>query len=149
MAGPDQWGPHGWKFIHYVTMGYPDKPTKNDMIKYKKFLISIGDILPCVICSNHYKQNLNKYPINNNVLKNNKNLMAWGVNVHNSVNKENNKKMYSVKDGLANIIDNDDTCVVENFEEPNNHNSIIYITPVIIFGIILLYQLYKIYYIKK
>ena len=30
MSGPDVWGPHGWKFIHYVTLGYPDKPTKED-----------------------------------------------------------------------------------------------------------------------
>ena len=27
MSGPNVWGPHGWKFIHYITLGYPRKPT--------------------------------------------------------------------------------------------------------------------------
>ena len=24
--GPDVWGPHGWKFLHFVAVGYPDFP---------------------------------------------------------------------------------------------------------------------------
>ena len=31
--GPDIWGPHGWKFLHFVTLGYPEKPTENEKKK--------------------------------------------------------------------------------------------------------------------
>ena len=24
---PKIWGPHGWKFLHYVSLGYPEKPS--------------------------------------------------------------------------------------------------------------------------
>ena len=142
MAGPDQWGPHGWKFIHYVTMGYPNKPTKNDMIKYKNFLESIGDVLPCIICANHYKGHLIENPIDKNVLQNKKTLMAWAVKVHNIVNKNNGKKVYSLNDALRKIHRDNDTCI-ENFTETTSNNSFLYWAPIIIFGIILLFQIYK------
>ena len=32
---PQEWGPHGWKFIHYVSLGYPENPTEEDKHKYK------------------------------------------------------------------------------------------------------------------
>ncbi len=149
MSGPDQWGPHGWKFIHYVTMGYPDKPTKNDKIRYKNFLTAIGDVLPCIICANHYKEHLLQFPLDDKVLKNRTSLMSWGVRVHNAVNENNNKKIYSVKDGIKNIKSNDDTCdTMEHFEE-NSSNSLIYIFPIILFGLIICYQLYLMKLKKK
>jgi len=144
MAGPDQWGPHGWKFIHYVTMGYPDKPTKNDMIKYKNFLESIGDVLPCIICANHYKNHLIEHPIDKSVLQNKRTLMAWAVKVHNIVNENNGKKVYSLNEALRKIHKDNDTCKIENFAEVKSSNSILYWAPIIIFGIILLLQIYKI-----
>ena len=44
MSGPDKWGPHGWKFIHYVTLGYPHKPSKSDKLKY--VVLVTGDNKP-------------------------------------------------------------------------------------------------------
>ena len=34
MSGPNVWGPYGWKFIHYVTLGYPNNPSNEDKLKY-------------------------------------------------------------------------------------------------------------------
>ena len=34
---PNIWGPHGWKFLHYVSLGYPENPTPEDKINYKNF----------------------------------------------------------------------------------------------------------------
>ena len=34
---PNIWGPFGWKFMHYVSFGYPDKPTTQDKQNYKNF----------------------------------------------------------------------------------------------------------------
>ena len=36
---PDVWGPHGWKFIHYITLGYPEYPTQMQKDKYKAFFL--------------------------------------------------------------------------------------------------------------
>ena len=29
---PNYWGPHGWKFIHYVALGYPENPDLQDLV---------------------------------------------------------------------------------------------------------------------
>ena len=149
MSGPDQWGPHGWKFIHYVTMGYPDKPTREEKNRYKKFFLSLAGVIPCVLCRNNYIKHLEEYPLTDKVLKNQKNLMAWGVIMHNLVNRENNKKELSIKNGIKMIYNNDDTCVQESFgnikKKSSSFKKVVYISPVLLFGCILVYQLIKIY----
>ena len=42
---PDVWGPHGWKFIHYITLGYPENPTQMQKDKYKAFFLLLKDSL--------------------------------------------------------------------------------------------------------
>ena len=112
MPGPDIWGPHGWKFIHYITLGYPSKPTEEDKINYYNFFTDLGNVIPCPICADHYKQHLKITPLNDKALKNTESLMTWGIAMHNHVNARNGKKIYSLKDAVKAIIENDDTCVV-------------------------------------
>ena len=120
MPGPDIWGPHGWKFIHYITLGYPSKPTEEDKIKYYNFFTDLGNVIPCSICANHYKQHLKITPLNDQALKNTESLIAWAITMHNHVNARNGKKIYSLKDAVKAIIENDDGCVVlEDDREPN------------------------------
>ena len=52
------WGPHGWKFIHYVSLGYPENPTINDKNFYKNFYYSLQDVLPCEKCRINYKKGI-------------------------------------------------------------------------------------------
>jgi hypothetical protein len=147
MSGPDTWGPHGWKFIHYVTLGYADKPTKEDKIIYKKFLTSIQDILPCILCRDNYSKHLKMYPLTDFVLKSRLNLMTWGIKMHNLVNMENNKKEVPMKDGIAKIKNENDTCasIVTNYKKTSKLDRFINLSPMIVFGIILAYQLFKMY----
>lgn len=106
---PKDWGPHGWKFIHFITLGYPNKPTENDKNKYKKFLTSIKDILPCAICQDHYTTNLINFPLTDKVLSSRRNLIYWGIEVHNSVNKASGKKEFSFDEALELIRKDQDT----------------------------------------
>ena len=108
MSGPDVWGPHGWKFIHFVTLGYPNNPSKEQKKTYKIFFESLKTTIPCSICANHYTEHLKKFPLNDNVLSNKQELIEWGINVHNAVNKDHGKKMYGYYDGLKEIIKNSD-----------------------------------------
>ena len=86
MAGPNVWGPHGWKFIHYITLGYPDNPTDEDKKTYYNFFTILNKVVPCPICGNHYKQNLIKHPLDSDALSSKMKLIAWGIAMHNEVN---------------------------------------------------------------
>ena len=156
MPGPDIWGPHGWKFIHYITLGYPNNPTEQDKKKYYNFFMDLSNVIPCGICGNHFKQHLDITPLNDEALKDKESLMTWGIMMHNHVNAKNNKKIKSIKDAIDAIIKNDDKCIVFNdesinfknnklnVEKFNNNNSSLILSISIILNILLiLYLLYK------
>jgi hypothetical protein len=87
MVKSNIWGKHAWKFMHYVTMGYPENPTEEHKNNYKNFFISLKYVLPCSICAKHYEENLEKLPLTDQVLSNRNNLIKWGIDLHNMVNK--------------------------------------------------------------
>jgi hypothetical protein len=138
--GPDVWGPHGWKFIHFITMGYPETPTEEDKKTYKKFFEMLGSVIPCRICGDHYKSHIKKHPIDDEILKDRDSLMAWGVEIHNIVNKNNGKKIYSVEEGIADIVKNNKVCSVIVNNLPNE-------VPIYMNLMILLFVLLIMYYI--
>mgnify|MGYP003955750091 CR=1 FL=1 len=129
------WGPHAWIFLHSITMAYPENPTEQDKSNFRTFFSSIQDILPCSICKTHYKQHLTENPIQ---LSNRKELVNWLINIHNSVNKLNNKKQYSYNE------------VINYYDQLYNNSSLKYI---IIISVIVIstYLLIKKYikFIKK
>ena len=87
------WGTPGWTFIHIVALSYPDNPSIEDKYNYKNFFTNIQHILPCKICGNHYKKNLNKHELTDNILSSSDELFKWTVRMHNEVNILNNKKV--------------------------------------------------------
>jgi hypothetical protein len=96
---PNIWGSYGWKFIHYVALGYPINPTDNDKINYKNFFTNLQYILPCQKCASNFKKNITEYPIDNH-LENQDTLMKWTIDIHNMVNKELNKEIISYEEAL-------------------------------------------------
>ena len=84
---PAIWGPYGWKFMHYVSLGYPESPSENDKRNYKDFFTSLQDILPCEKCQVNYKQNIYDHPIDK-ALDSRDSLVKWVIDIHNRVNKE-------------------------------------------------------------
>ena len=89
--GPNVWGPHGWKFMHYVSLGYPQEPTENDKRNYKEFYSNLKNVLPCKTCAMNYERNLTELPIDN-ALQSRDSLVKWVIDIHNKVNKETNKR---------------------------------------------------------
>lgn len=100
------WGPIGWKFIHYVCLHYPEKPTEENKQNYKTFLTYIGKILPCKTCNDHYNEHLSKFPLTDEVLSNNDNLLKWSIDMHNLVNKLNGQKVYEYDEAIKLIKEN-------------------------------------------
>ena len=91
---PEVWGPHGWQFLHSITLAYPDNPTLEDKNNHAQFFNGIQNILPCQSCRDHYTQNLQALPVEQH-LENKESLFRWLVDIHNRVNVKNNKREYS------------------------------------------------------
>lgn len=144
MSGPDVWGPHGWKFIHYITLGYPNNPSNQDKKQYYEFFDNLKNVLPCSICGNHYKEHLKVFPLSDKVLSNKVKFIEWGINMHNMVNKVNRKRIFTFDEGFKEISNNNDDCPsIENFSNINNYNyiNIFLITSVILFVILVFIKL--------
>jgi len=92
---PKLWGPPCWKFLHYVTIAYPDYPTPQDKENVKSFFYSLGGVLPCENCQHHFAKNFEKYPLSDKVLSCRYNLVNWLIDIHNDVNARNGKKIWS------------------------------------------------------
>ena len=87
---PNIWGPGAWLFLHSITFQYPDNPTELDKENYKTFFESLQEVLPCPSCSEHYRNNLNKFPIR---VESKDELIEWLIDIHNEVNVINNKEV--------------------------------------------------------
>lgn len=83
------WGGPAWFTISCFVMGYPEtKPKKSDRVQYKRFLTSVGDVLPCNLCRDSYKKFLKQSPLSDRVLSSRKNLVMWLFRIHNKVNRK-------------------------------------------------------------
>ena len=99
---PNIWGPGAWLFLHSITLNYPDKPTLEQKKIYNDFFHLLGNVLPCSKCQRNYKSHINNSPISFN-LKNKESLSKWLVNIHNQVNKINNKPIISYNQFISDI----------------------------------------------
>lgn len=89
---PNIWGPAGWTFLHSITFQYPEEPTDIDKRKYFTFFNSLKNVLPCPTCREHYEKNFEMLQIR---LDNRKELIEWLIDIHNQVNRDAGKKIYS------------------------------------------------------
>lgn len=88
---PIVWGPSAWKFMHYITLSYPDNPSGDDKINIRNFFTSIQHLLPCEKCRHHFSNYIKQYPLDDNVMRSRHNLSNWLLVIHNNVNKSLNK----------------------------------------------------------
>ena len=122
MSGPDVWGPHGWKFIHFITLGYPTYPDNTHKVMYRLFFESLKDVIPCSMCGAHFKEHMKQFPLTDEILDNKMKFIEWGIKMHNLVNLIKNKKIYNLDDGYKSIIDNNkDECTINIIESTNEH----------------------------
>ena len=133
---PDIWGPHAWIFLHSITLEYPDNPSDNDKINMTKFIKAVGDVLPCQKCKVNFKNHIDEFPLTDTILESKKNLVKWLIDIHNSVNKMNNKESISYENALRNILSPyDDT-------EKNWFIIYIFITIILITTIVFLFNMF-------
>jgi len=56
------WGPPLWHCLHTISFNYPIHPTESQKKKYKAFILSFQDVLPCGKCRVNLKANLKNHP---------------------------------------------------------------------------------------
>jgi hypothetical protein len=86
---PSCFGPPFWAVIHQISIAYPEHVEENDPIKIKvfNFFKSLGDVIPCKDCQDHYRENFPKLNLMS-YLDSRKNLSLWAYNIHNIVNRQ-------------------------------------------------------------
>lgn len=100
---PEIWGPNAWRFIHTITVAYPENPTQKDKINYRNFFTNMQYVLPCEKCKSNMSNHLDLIPLDDEALNSRLNLTKWGIDLHNAVNKQNGKRTLSYKEGLNEI----------------------------------------------
>ena len=86
------WGPLLWTFLHTMSFNYPIKPTQQDKIKYKQFILNLEHILPCKHCRINLKTNFKHLPLKNSDMKDRGTFSLYIYNLHELVNKMLKKK---------------------------------------------------------
>lgn len=89
---PKLWGKCGWTFLHYVCLGYSNKPSEEIKTYYKNFLLGLGNVLPCEECRENFIKHSKKILIDD-YLDNANKLFEWIIKIQNETNKILNKKL--------------------------------------------------------
>lgn len=90
-----RWGPAAWNFAQAVAFTMPVHPTLEEQETYARFFHYFGKVLPCPSCRIHWSEHQKKHPID---LKGPVELGTWLSNIHNTVNKVNDKPQMDIDD---------------------------------------------------
>ena len=134
---PVLWGNHGWTFLHYITLSYPDDPDQETKNKFKDFFTKIiWNFLPCESCRHNYVRHLDEIPLTDDILSSRNKFIYWFVDMHNLVNREIGKKVITYDEFNKLYIE------PEVKKEKQNYTSI-YIIACLIVALIILFITYK------
>ena len=82
------WGPAAWFYFHSVMHHYPDDPSEKDIIRYRQFLLSFADTLPCEECREDFSALVNNYVTHDEYFLGKRNMIEMGYELHNKVNEK-------------------------------------------------------------
>lgn len=85
-----KWGPGAWKFLHFVTLLYPDLPTTSQKKAFTTLFRLLPDVLPCSICRKHLRNSYRALPPD---LASRASAIRWFERVHTRVNLQLKKKV--------------------------------------------------------
>ena len=88
---PKIWGPHAWFFLETCVMAYPENPKEEDKEQMRKFLLSLGFVIPCEKCRENYSDHLKKHPLTEEILSDRSELFKWIVDIHNLAGRKGTK----------------------------------------------------------
>ena len=86
------WGPSMWHYLHTMSFNYPVKPTSQEKIHYKNFMLNLQYVLPCRYCRENLTNNYKAYPLKECHLKSRAAFSRYVYRLHEIVNKMLGKK---------------------------------------------------------
>jgi hypothetical protein len=86
------WGPPMWHYLHTMSFNYPVKPSVQDKIHYKNFVINLQYVLPCKYCRMNLTNNFKKKPLQMCHMKSRETFSRYIYELHELINKMLNKK---------------------------------------------------------
>lgn len=92
--------------LHCISFNYPICPTTQDKKNYKKFILSLPNILPCKYCRDNLPKNLKSSGFNDKVFKNRTTFSRWVYRLHNTVNVMLHKKKYKTFEEVRDTYEN-------------------------------------------
>lgn len=100
---PKLWGSSAWRFLHIISLNYPNTPGLSDKNDYKNFLFYFSKVIPCDKCRFHFDKLLSETNLNL-ILSSKEEFFKWTVDIHNSVNLRLNKKQVSYEQALMDTL---------------------------------------------
>lgn len=100
---PNVWGPSLWMSIHLICMGAPAAFHPTEAAHYKAFFQHLGPVLPCEACREHYAGHMASHgaALDQALQLGKDALFRWSVDLHNAVNKQNGKRVWSYEEAQA------------------------------------------------
>lgn len=87
---PAKWGPGAWRFLHYLTLLFPDAPSPLKSRPFRKLFRLLPQVLPCGKCRAHLRQTYRRLPPD---FRNRAMLVRWMYKVHERTNVDLHKKL--------------------------------------------------------
>jgi hypothetical protein len=101
---PEIWGPSAWKFLHIMSISYPNKPDDLQKEAAKNFILSLPLMLPCYECSKHCEKFVNEYWNKDKLestISSKEGMFSFFWEMHNKVNMRNGKKILSLEEAKS------------------------------------------------
>lgn len=95
---PQYWGDPIWKVMYIIAYTTPNEADENRKDMLELFYEILGELLPCPECKDHYKEFINKNPLEN---ISRDNLLSWVNKLHNEVNAKIGSKQVLLENKLA------------------------------------------------
>jgi hypothetical protein len=86
------WGPSAWHLLHTMSFNYPVKPSKEDKIHYRDFILSLKWTLPCGKCRKNLLNNFKKLPLEMRHMKSRATFSKYVYDLHELINTMLNKQ---------------------------------------------------------
>jgi len=88
-------GRRTWFFLHTLAAKYPEEPSEADEAGVRSLVASLGQHYPCPLCRIHLRGKLVDPDLGPPATSTRTGLAVWFCNLHNMVNKDLGKPMYS------------------------------------------------------
>lgn len=84
---PAQWGPHFWYVMRCVANTYSEVPTEKEQKVVLDFFTLVKDILPCEKCKEHYKETIEKIPLDG-AIASRADLVKWVEDIYKMIDDD-------------------------------------------------------------